>query len=88
MSSLPAEMHCDEFVELVTAYLDGALDAVQRDRMMAHLALCDGCSRYLEQIAVTVETLGDAQPEAVNPELRAALIAAFRDRAGKESGPA
>lgn len=88
MSSPAADMHCDEFVELVTAYLDGALDAVERERMMAHLELCDGCSRYLAQIAATVEMLGDEQPEAVNPELRAALMAAFRNRAGKDSGPA
>ena len=36
-------MDCDKFVELVTAYLDGALDDDTRSRFNAHLAECDGC---------------------------------------------
>ena len=37
------EMDCNELVELVTAYLDNALDEETRARFEAHLTECDGC---------------------------------------------
>ncbi len=52
-------LDCDEFVELVTAYLEDALDPADRQRVLDHLDLCDGCSTYLEQIRVTVRAVGD-----------------------------
>ena len=36
-------MDCNELVELVTAYLDGALDPDTRARFDIHLSECDGC---------------------------------------------
>ena len=50
-------MNCDEFVELVTAYLEGTLDEATERRFTGHLAECDGCDRYLDQIRDTVGTL-------------------------------
>jgi len=84
----PADMHCDEFVELVTAYLDGALDDSDRERVVAHLSLCDGCSRYLEQIRATIDALADLPPSPVDAEIRQALVAAFRSRSQKRPGSA
>jgi anti-sigma factor RsiW len=84
----PADMHCDEFVELVTAYLDGALDDADRERMVAHLSLCDGCSRYLEQFRATIDTLADLPASPVDTEVRQAIVAAFRSRTQKPPGSA
>jgi hypothetical protein len=42
-------MDCNELVELVTAYLDGALDPQTRARFDSHLRECDGCENYLQQ---------------------------------------
>ena len=39
-------MDCNELVELVTDYLDGALDPAVRARFDAHLGECDGCENY------------------------------------------
>jgi hypothetical protein len=77
-----SDLNCDEFVELVTEFLDHALDAESERRFVDHLALCDGCERYLEQFRQTIRTLGELPPEGLSPQARAALLSAFRDRSG------
>jgi anti-sigma factor RsiW len=72
-------MNCDEFVELVTAYLDGALDQATAQRFAEHLAECDGCAVYLEQIRATIEKLGRLPADSLAPDTRGRLLAAFRD---------
>lgn len=76
------EMHCEEFVELVTAFLDGALDADDQARVVEHLDLCDGCSRYLDQVGVTISALATLPAEnPLDREVAAALLNAFQTRA-------
>lgn len=75
-------MDCDEFVELVTAYLDGGLDPDAGRRFVGHLAECDGCDRYLEQIRRTIAELGHLPAEDLPPEARDRLLAAFREWSG------
>ena len=55
----PAEggLACQELVELVAAYLDKVLPPGQRAAMDEHLAGCDGCTGYLEQIRLTLQAL-------------------------------
>ena len=72
-------MNCDEFVELVTAYLDGALDPATAQRFTAHLAECPGCDRYLDQIRHTIAELGHLPPGSLAPQIRDQLLAAFRN---------
>ena len=55
---LDRELSCIEVVELVTAYLDDALGAADRERVEEHLVFCDGCSTYLEQNRQTVALTG------------------------------
>src|SRR4029079_12226379 len=45
---------CHEVVEIVTDYLEGALTPDVEERVEAHLALCDGCPRYLDQMRATI----------------------------------
>lgn len=67
------EMACKELVELVTDYLEGALEARERTRLEAHLAECEGCTIYLEQMRATIRLTGmlteDQVPEAGHDEL-------------------
>jgi anti-sigma factor RsiW len=70
---------CQEMVELVTAYLEGALDPPDAARFEAHLADCDGCTRYVEQMRQTIAALGRIPPESLSPQAEAALLEAFRD---------
>jgi anti-sigma factor RsiW len=72
-------VNCDEFVELVTAYLEGALTPETEQRFVEHLAECDGCDRYLDQIRTTVDSLGRLPAQRLAPEFRDRLLAAFRD---------
>jgi anti-sigma factor RsiW len=71
-------MKCSEFVELVTAYLEGALDPATEQRFVTHLASCDGCDRYLDQIRATVRELGHLPEQRLDPEARDRLLSAFR----------
>jgi len=70
---------CRQVVELVSDYLEGALDARDRARFEAHLTRCDGCTAYLEQMRLTLRLTGRLDPEAVDPVFRDRLVDAFRD---------
>ena len=72
-------MTCEEFVELVTAYLDGALDASTSARFAAHFDECDGCDIYLEQFRQTIGLLGRLPAESLTGTARDRLMSAFRD---------
>lgn len=50
---------CREVVELVTDLMEDALDPVTQAEVVAHLAECPDCLRYLEQMRETVRLLGD-----------------------------
>jgi anti-sigma factor RsiW len=76
MSTGPVD--CNELVELITAYLDGALDLQTRARFDMHLLECDGCENYLQQFRTTVHTLENIQ-DGLDPAFRDKLLAAFRD---------
>jgi anti-sigma factor RsiW len=79
---LDRELACQQVVELVTAYLDDALDPADRERFEEHLVFCDGCQNYLEQIRTTVRLAGQIEQE-LPPELERQMLEAFRDwRAG------
>ncbi|HEU4947118.1 MAG TPA: zf-HC2 domain-containing protein [Kribbella sp.] len=77
-----SDLDCREFVEQVTAFLEGALDAEAERRFVEHLGPCDGCDRYLDQIRRTVASLGGLPAEGLPADTRAALLDAFRGRRG------
>lgn len=72
---------CQEFVEVVTDYLEHALPTDDHAEVEAHLQWCEGCVAYLEQMRLTVRALGELPPEPPDPEVRARLVAAFATRA-------
>ena len=73
---------CREFVELVTAYLEGALPDHERARFEAHLAECDGCTGYLEDMRRLIGSLHDVPEPPSDPATREALLRAFRELRG------
>jgi anti-sigma factor RsiW len=76
---LDRELTCVEVVELVTAYLDRRLTAPDTERFEEHLAFCDGCSTYLEQMRATIAATGEVRDAEVPAELRDMLLATFRE---------
>jgi anti-sigma factor RsiW len=73
---------CREFVELVTDYLEGALPEIERVRFEAHLAECDGCAGYLEDMRRLVGSLHRPPEPPPDPATHDALLRAFRDLRG------
>jgi anti-sigma factor RsiW len=73
------EPNCNEVVEVVTAYLEGALKRRDRKAFERHLKKCGGCANYLEQIRITIEAVGRVNGDELPQELRDDLVAAFRD---------
>jgi anti-sigma factor RsiW len=73
------EMVCRELVELVTDYFEDALPRRDRRRFERHIAGCDGCQTYVEQMRLTSRALGGLTEETISPEARDALLHAFRD---------
>jgi predicted anti-sigma-YlaC factor YlaD len=73
---------CIEFVELVTAYLDDALEPQLKARIDDHLQLCEGCRNYRDQVKATIAAIGRTrelpEPAEVPADVRAGLLAAFR----------
>lgn len=73
------ELTCRELVELVTDYLEGALPPGEAARFERHLAICPGCTTYVEQIRETVRQTGRLREDDLEPAARDALLAQFRN---------
>jgi predicted anti-sigma-YlaC factor YlaD len=73
------QLSCQEVVELVTSYLEGAMDELDRARFEAHIAKCEGCGRYVDQIRATIRLTGTVEPDDLSPEAQRKLLDAFRD---------
>jgi anti-sigma factor RsiW len=71
-------LSCQELVELVTDYLEGALGAADLRRFEEHIARCDGCTRYLEQLRMTIRITGTITTDDLSPAAEEALQQAFR----------
>lgn len=71
-------MTCREMVELVTDYLEGTLSRRVRRRVDEHLAVCDGCTTYLEQMRETIRLTGMLTEEQIPEHQKQRLLDAFR----------
>jgi anti-sigma factor (TIGR02949 family) len=73
------DLACNQVVELVADYLDGALPEPDARRLEHHLATCPGCAEYLQQLRTIAGSLRGVTDESFPPEMRDGLIADFRD---------
>lgn len=71
-------MDCNELVELVTDYLEGKLPPADLERFEAHLAECEACATYIEQIRQSVAVVGTLSGETLPQGAADALLAEFR----------
>jgi anti-sigma factor RsiW len=72
------ELVCQEMVELITDYLEGALSRSQRRRFDAHLAGCEHCTEYLEQMRATIRLTGRLSAEDLTPEMQEEFANLYR----------
>ena len=82
--ALRRDLVCEQAVELVTDYLEGALSRRQRRRFEAHIRACPNCSAYLEQIQAVVATSGSITPDDLTPQARHDLTALYRQWRGEQ----
>jgi predicted anti-sigma-YlaC factor YlaD len=72
------ELTCQQLVEIVTDYLEGAMTPEERVRFETHLVFCDGCAIYVDQMQETIRVAGTLREEEISDEARDALLSAFR----------
>ena len=72
------ELTCHELVELVTDYLEGAMSLPEQARLEEHLAVCRSCRDYLEQMRLTIGSVGHLSEDAVPPAAQQELLSVFR----------
>jgi anti-sigma factor RsiW len=77
MTDVP-ELTCKEVVELVNDYIGGAMSASDRERFDQHLAECDGCTTYVQQMKTTIALTGRLGEDAVPDDVKRDLLEAFR----------
>jgi anti-sigma factor RsiW len=73
------DLTCNEFVELVTDYLEGVMPASERIRFEEHMAICEGCATYLHQMRRTIQLTGRLTEHDVPQRAADELLHAFRD---------
>jgi predicted anti-sigma-YlaC factor YlaD len=71
------EVTCQQFVELVTDYFEGALAPRTLNHVEEHLVLCDWCVTYVGQMQATIVGLRDLRERAA-PEPPDGALAALR----------
>jgi anti-sigma factor RsiW len=81
MTESPDHITCQELVELVTDYFDGALPPRETELFEQHMNFCEGCDWYVDEMRKTVATNGKLKEEDVPDEVLEPLLTAFRDRA-------
>lgn len=74
LSAWRRDLACRDAIALMTDYVEGVLPPRRRARLERHLAGCDGCEEYLRQLRATIDLLGNAQPEDLDPQTRAGLV--------------
>jgi predicted anti-sigma-YlaC factor YlaD len=74
------EVTCQQFVELVTDYFEGALAPRTLSHVEEHLVMCDWCVTYAEQMQATVEALHSLNDQS-SREPPDFLLAAVRVKA-------
>jgi anti-sigma factor RsiW len=78
MKLLPSPLVCREAVELVNDFLDGTLSPRERRRLEKHLAQCDACAAYLDQMRATIAASGRVGPDDLPSDVVEGLVHLFR----------
>ncbi len=65
-----------EYIELISAALDGALSQEEQAKLELHLAFCPECKALMEEMKAIHEAMADLPPAEVPPELYDNIMAA------------
>jgi predicted anti-sigma-YlaC factor YlaD len=73
---------CEQFVAILTEYLEGCSDPELRADIERHIVICAGCANYVEQFNSTIDLLGrlsDEEPGDVSTDGLLEVFHAWRD---------
>jgi predicted anti-sigma-YlaC factor YlaD len=73
------DIPCRHVVELVTEFLEGVLPIDDVIVVERHLAMCEGCAAYLEQMRETIRVTGGLRDTDVPRQVMEPLVEAFRN---------
>lgn len=78
MSETADVLTCKELVEVVTDYVEGAMDAGDRERFEGHVEDCPGCRAIVTQFRTTIELTGRLTEDQVSDAQLDAMREVFR----------
>ena len=73
-----ATITCRRAVELVTAYLDGALSHDDQMRFETHLVYCPNCVEHLVHVRATIQATARLGINDLDPQVRTDLLDLYR----------
>ena len=73
-------MKCTEFLQELTNYLDGALDARTKNELEEHLTWCHDCYVVCDTTKKTIEIYRDAEKVEISEDLLTRLRVAIMDK--------
>lgn len=62
--------HCEDYIELISAAVDGALSPNQQEKLNAHLASCAECQKLYDNLSALHAALADLPPVEVPEGLK------------------
>ena len=74
----PEDIVCRDVVELISDFVDRALTRAVCEGLEMHLALCDGCRSYVDQVRASIAVSGRLAEEPLPEALEARLLEVFR----------
>jgi predicted anti-sigma-YlaC factor YlaD len=77
-------MSCKEFRMMISRELDGAVEAVERERLERHLAACAGCRRFKELSLAGLSIHRSVKEANPPPSLVPSILAAVEARRDTE----
>ena len=78
-----AMLRCQDIVELLDDYLDGALEPTDTAALEAHLAGCGDCAAFMATYRGTVRASRKLSEDQLPPELRQRLLTLLRRETGR-----
>lgn len=78
MSEPTNHITCQQLVELVSDYLEHALETADAELFEQHLVYCEGCEHYVEEMRRTIVVGGRLREHDVPTETLERLLAEFR----------
>lgn len=72
-------LRCRDIGAMATDYMEGDLSVRQRAAFRLHLAICDGCRAFMQQMRRTVRLVGNLPQPSPPAETEARLLASLPD---------